>query len=97
MYTARHNQTFDAVYMITVLGEIPDQSALFSEVRRVLKSKGRLVIAEAIIDPDYVTLSVLKGRAEDAGFVLERTTGPKFSYFALFRQMATQPCITADR
>jgi SAM-dependent methyltransferase len=82
-------QTFDAVYMITVLGEIPDQVALLSEVRRVLKPRDRLVIAEAIVDPDYVSLSALEDKVKDSGFVLERTTGSKFSYFALFRQMAT--------
>ena len=66
-------QTFDDAYMITTLGEIPDPAAALSEVRRVLKQRGRFVIAEAVVD---------------TGFVLERTRGPGFSYFALFRPVA---------
>jgi SAM-dependent methyltransferase len=79
------DHTFDAAYLIGVLGEIPDEAAALLELRRVLKPGGRLVVGEVLIDPDYVSLPTLKGKAKDAGFVLEHTTGPRFSYFALFR------------
>lgn len=80
--------TFDAAYMIGILGEIPDETAALRELRRVLKPKGRLVIGEFLIDPDYVALSALEKKARDAGLVLERTAGPRFSYFALFHAIA---------
>jgi SAM-dependent methyltransferase len=80
--------TFDAAYMIGTLGEIPDAAAALRELRRVLKPTGRLVIGELLIDPDYVSLPALEEKARDAGLVLERTTGPRFSYFALFRPTA---------
>lgn len=83
------DRAFDAAYLITVLGEIPDAAAALNEARRVLQPKGRLVIAEAVVDPDYLSLPVLKEKLEDAGFALERTSGSKFSYFALFRPIAT--------
>lgn len=83
------DHTFDAAYMITTLGEIPDQALALSEVRRVLKPRGRLVIAEIIIDPDYISLPALEKKVKDAGFVLERMSGSRVSYFALFHQMAT--------
>src|SRR4051794_29480803 len=38
--------SFDAAYLVTVLGEIPDQHAALRELRRVLKPDGRLVVGE---------------------------------------------------
>jgi ubiquinone/menaquinone biosynthesis C-methylase UbiE len=83
------DRTFDAAYMLTTLGEIPDPAAALNEVRRVLQPKGRLVIAEAVADPDYIPLFTLEEKVKNAGFVLARTSGSKFSYFALFRPIAT--------
>jgi ubiquinone/menaquinone biosynthesis C-methylase UbiE len=71
--------------MIGTLGEIPDVAAALRELRRVLRTGGRLVIGEAFIDPDYVSLPVLEEKAKAAGLSLERASGPRLSYFALFR------------
>ena len=79
------SSTFDAAYMIGTLGEIPDKVATLRELRRVLKPRGRVVIGEVLIDPDYVSPRALKEKAKDTGLVLEHITGPKFSYFALLR------------
>jgi ubiquinone/menaquinone biosynthesis C-methylase UbiE len=77
------NSTFDAAYMIGTLGEIPDKLAALRELRRVLKPKGRVVIGEVLIDPDYVSPRSLGEKAKDAGLILEHIAGPKFCYFAL--------------
>ncbi len=82
------DHTFDAAYMITTLGEIPDSAAALGELGRVLKPRGRLVIAEAILDPDYISLSALEEKLKNAGFVLGRMSGSRFSYFVLFHRMA---------
>lgn len=79
------DQTFDAAYLVCVLGELPDGIAALRELRRVLKPEGRLVIGEILFDPDYISPSVLRGKAEAAGLVLERKLGPGLAYFALFR------------
>jgi len=79
------DSAFDAVFLITALGEIPDQDAAFSEFRRVIKPKGRLVIGEMMIDPDFVPLGELRDRALRAGFALERSSGLRPAYFASFR------------
>ncbi len=83
--------TFDAAYMSGVLGEIPDQGAALSELHRVLKPEGRLVIAEVLLDPDYVALSKLREKAGSAGFVFEEKLGASFAYFARFRATTGQP------
>ena len=77
--------SFDAAYLIGVLGEIPDPAAALGELRRVLKPAGRLVIGEVLVlDPDAVRLSTLVSAARAAGFTLERRLGPRFAYFARF-------------
>src|SRR3954451_24032031 len=38
--------SFDAAYLVAVLGEIPDQHAALSELARVLRPDGRLVVGE---------------------------------------------------
>lgn len=78
------NNTFDAIYMIGTLGEIPNQAGALRELWRVLKPDGRVVIGEVLLDPDYVPLSALRRIASNADLVLERTTGTMMAYFALF-------------
>lgn len=79
--------TFDGVYLIGVLGEVPDGQVALRELRRVLKSTGRLVIGEVFFDPDFVLLGSLKARAERASFTFEQRLGGALSYLARFRPM----------
>jgi SAM-dependent methyltransferase len=81
--------TFDAAYLMSVLGEIPDAAAALSELRRVLKPDGRLVIGEVFIDPDFIALPALREQAKDAGFAFERASGPRFAYLAVFARPAS--------
>jgi SAM-dependent methyltransferase len=79
------DQTFDAAYLVGVLGEIPDWRAALRELRRVIKSNGRLVVGEVFFDPDFIPFGSLEDRARDAGFIFERRLGGNFSYLARFR------------
>jgi protein-L-isoaspartate O-methyltransferase len=75
---------YDAAYLVTVLGEIPDQEAALREFARVLKPGGRLIVGELFGDPHYVRLGPLRLRASGAGLSYERRVGNALGYFARF-------------
>ena len=80
--------TFDAAYLISVLGEIPDRAAAWAELRRVLKPDARLVVGELVADPDFVRLPDLRSEAGAAGFKVDRVLGGRVSYLAMLRRVA---------
>lgn len=80
--------TFDAAFMMTVLGEIPNYETTLGELRRVLKPDGRLVVGEFIFDWHAVPFRVLKRRAGRQGLGFEHRLGPRISYIARFSPSA---------
>jgi ubiquinone/menaquinone biosynthesis C-methylase UbiE len=74
--------SFDAVVLITVLGEIPDQDAAMAEIARVLRPGGRLVVGELFGDPHYTSPTALRERADSAVMRFEERSGPSLGYFA---------------
>jgi protein-L-isoaspartate O-methyltransferase len=76
--------TYDAAFLVTVLGEIPDQDAALRELARVLKPGGRLIVGELIGDPHYVRLAPMRLRASGAGLTYEGRVGNALGYFARF-------------
>jgi len=60
--------SIDGAFLVTVLGEIPDQGAALSELGRVLKPHGILGFSESLGDPDFVFLGRLRRLCGDAGF-----------------------------
>ena len=81
------DDSFDAAYLVTVLGEIPDQDAALRELRRVLKPSGRLVVGETYLgDPHVVRFGALQQRAAAAGLEYDERLGSPLGYFARFRK-----------
>jgi SAM-dependent methyltransferase len=91
------DSTFDAAYLVSVLGEVPDASLALREFRRVLKPAARLLIGEVLVDPDFISLPALQKMARDAGFVFERHLGPRFAYGAVFRPIAVGRLMSVGR
>jgi ubiquinone/menaquinone biosynthesis C-methylase UbiE len=75
------DDSFDAAYLVTVLGEIPDQEAALRELRRVVKPGGRIVVGELFGDPHMVTFRALRIRAAAAGLEVERKLGGRLWHF----------------
>ena len=76
------DRSFDAVVLTAVLGEIPDQGAALSEIARVLRPGGRLIVGELFGDPHFTSPGALRRRGEEAGLRWETRSGPPFGYFA---------------
>lgn len=76
------SNVFDAVFMMAVIGEIPNPGGAMEEFYRVLKPSGRLVFSEFFIDPDYPLPRTLIRKATDAGFRFQEKIG-NFLYYTL--------------
>jgi SAM-dependent methyltransferase len=76
---------FDAAYLVSVLGEIPDARAALRELRRVLKPEARFLVCEVLLDPDFIPLPAVVALATEAGFRFERKDGLRYFYTAMFR------------
>ena len=76
--------TFDVVYMITVLPEIPDPVRALVEARRVLKPGGKLAVTEFLPDPDYPLQSTTVRWGRGAGFEVDAVLGNLWTYTVRF-------------
>lgn len=78
------DQSFDLIYMITVINEIPNIPQALSEFHRVLKNTGNLVFSELFMDPDYPLAGTLIKKAQSANFRLKEQIGNFFYYTLIF-------------
>ena len=78
--------TFDRVFMVTVLGEVPDKVKALLEVRRVLKDGGQLAVGELLPDPDYPWQKTVRRWCGEAGFDLVAAHGGLLHYLLRFRK-----------
>jgi ubiquinone/menaquinone biosynthesis C-methylase UbiE len=79
------DDVFDAAYLVTVLGEIPDQGAALRELRRVVKPDGRIVVGELFGDPHMVTHRALTTRATASGLRVDGGLGGRLWHFTRLR------------
>jgi ubiquinone/menaquinone biosynthesis C-methylase UbiE len=77
--------SFDAAYLVAVLGEIPDQGAALRELRRVVKPEGRIVVGELFGDPHMVTHGALRNRATASGLRVDHKLGGRLWHFTRLR------------
>ena len=72
---------FDAVVLVTTLGEIRDQDVAWREMARVLKPEGRVVNGELFGDPHWVSPRTAERRATTAGLGRHRRLGSRAGYY----------------
>ena len=75
------DDSFDGAFLVTVLGEVPDQEAALRELRRVVRPGGRIVVGELFGDPHMVSRRALAARAESAGLRTERVHGGRLWHY----------------
>jgi ubiquinone/menaquinone biosynthesis C-methylase UbiE len=78
------DQTFDVVYMITVLQEIANPQRALAEAKRVLKPGGKLAVTEFLPDPDYPFRSTTVKIGQAAGFKVDAVLGNLWTYTVRF-------------
>jgi len=76
--------SFDVVFLVTTLGEIPDRPAVLSQCFRALKPGGVLSISEMLPDPHYQSKATVKRLAEAAGFQIRSVQGGPWLFTANF-------------
>ena len=81
------DESFDMVFLVDVVGEIPDKPTFFSECARVLKVGGTLAVTEQISDPDFRLPHTVRKLATEAGLREEGRVGlPWWTYTARYRK-----------
>lgn len=74
------NEKFDRIVLVTVLGEIPDQTSALSELFSALKPGGILSVTELIFDPHFQTQKHVLALANSIGFIKESIFGNAIAY-----------------
>lgn len=72
--------SFDRVWLVTVLGEIPEQIAALKNIYRLLKPGGVLSITEIFGDPHYQTKNTVLKLGRQIGFEPYRYWGNVLSF-----------------
>ncbi|GHO50245.1 class I SAM-dependent methyltransferase [Ktedonospora formicarum] len=84
------DECFDMVFLVTVIGEVPDLPTFFSECARVLKPGGILSVTEQLCDPDFRLPKTSRELALATGLEDVGLTGnPWWSYTANFRKASS--------
>ena len=65
-----NKESFDRVFMVTVLGEVQNKDRYLMEIYRILKIGGILSISELVGDPDKMSVQELKELVIQYGFKL---------------------------
>lgn len=76
--------SFDAAFVVAVLGEVPDERRAIAELRRALRDGGAVTFVETLTDPDYVRAGRLRELCWQAGLRLEERRRTLLGYRARF-------------
>ena len=77
--------SFDVIFLVAMLGEVPDQEGCIRELHRVLRSGGLVSVSEQSYDPHFIPASKMKNLMGDL-FRFEREFGSRHNYTLNFRK-----------
>jgi ubiquinone/menaquinone biosynthesis C-methylase UbiE len=80
------DNSFDRIFMVTVLGEIENKTAYISEFNRIIKSGGILSISELAGDPDKFSVEEVKELVQNLGFEFYKIFGNNKNYTINFKK-----------
>ena len=80
-------ESFDVVYLCTVLGEIPNREAALRQCYAALKPSGILSITEIFPDPHYQSRTTVRHLVETVGFRLREVHGRWYFFTANFLKL----------
>jgi len=74
------DETFDAIFLVTVFGEIEERESFLLEAARVLKASGVLSITEHHPDPDFEQIHDVAECLSQHGFIPTQKMGWRWAY-----------------
>ena len=80
------DNSFDRIFMVTVIGEVENKEEYMKEFYRILKNDGILSISELAGDPDKMTIEDIKVLAENSGFKFYKIYGNKKNFTINFKK-----------
>jgi ubiquinone/menaquinone biosynthesis C-methylase UbiE len=79
------DETFDVIFMVTVLGEIENKNQYMEEFSRIIRKNGILSISEQAGDPDKMDPGEIENLVGGYGFITTRFYGTKKNFTMNFR------------
>lgn len=80
------DETFDVIFLITVIGEVEKKDDYVREFYRLLKPGGLLSISELRGDPDKMTTIEIKELVKNSGFIFDALFGNENNYTINFKK-----------
>jgi ubiquinone/menaquinone biosynthesis C-methylase UbiE len=74
------DNSFDRIFLVTVLGEVENKDLYLAEFKRMLKPNGILSISEQAGDPDKLSFIEIRELAEKHGFKFHNIFGSVRNY-----------------
>lgn len=82
------DESFDRIYLVTVIGEVENKEKYIAEFYRMLRPGGLLSISEQAGDPDKLSVEEVKELAAIGGFEFYNLYGSSRNYTANFIKKA---------
>ena len=80
------SNSFDRIFMVTVIGEVQNKDIYFKEINRTLKDNGVLSISELAGDPDKISIEERTSIVCNYGFEVSHIFGSKRNYTINFKK-----------